>query len=168
MKVMGIDQSLTSTGVCVLDVDLTSRDYTVVHASCIHTAPTGLGGPQDTVNRARQIANAIDSIILDKGVHYVAMEGLSYASGGKATRSLAMLFGILLDRIKVPTVVVYTPSEIKKHATGKGTASKSEMLKAIEPIKPIYYQQLIETPASKGKFDMSDAFWIAHKHMESH
>ena len=117
--VVGVDSSLTATGLCEL-----SDDLEVV----LSTVGTKAGpGARHKLGRMRYLADDIAQRCVLSNV--VMFEGPSFASKGSATRDLAGLWWLVLDRLdelKV-TVGVVPPSVLKKWTTGKGTASKFQV-----------------------------------------
>lgn len=160
--VLGIDQSLTSTGVCVIaDID---GVHTIKYAGALATEPTGLGGYADVLNRANDIADRIENIIDLYGVNEIAIEGLSFGSVGDATRNLAILFGIICSRLNIDNPYTVPPTTLKKYATGNGRAKKQDMLASIEEKDIELFEGLSKKTIKAGKYDMADAFWLSkHK-----
>jgi Holliday junction resolvasome RuvABC endonuclease subunit len=56
-----------------------------------------------------------------------------------------------------PLHLVHTAT-LKKHATGSGKASKSEMVKAAQEV----FKGQVAWPSNKTKEDMADAIWVGH------
>ncbi|MGE5572964.1 MAG: hypothetical protein ACM3ZU_08110 [Bacteroidota bacterium] len=115
--VLGIDPSLTATGLVRLDEQdgLTSR--------VVRPRSTG-------VRRLIDIEQAVAQVA--EGVTLVALEG--YAFGAQASReALGELGGILkryLYQHAIPTIIV-PPSSVKKFACSRGNAKKDEMRLAV-------------------------------------
>lgn len=100
---------------------------------------------------------------------YVCMEGISYQSA--QTKSIMDLAGLnyiirydllryftsikeSIDRIKEYKLVVATPGEIKKFASGNGSAKKEIMIKLFETSHPnLYLIPKID--------DIADSFWMS-------
>ena len=117
MKVMGIDQSLTGTGVCVLE------DGELKRSKLIASKKKG-------VERIIEIKNELINIFKEVLPDYVAIEKYSFTPGRAMAFELGELIGVvkvtLAELGKIP-IVVYT-SHVKKFATGKGNADKSLVL----------------------------------------
>lgn len=89
------------------------------------------------------------------------MEGLSFGSMTNATRDLAKLQGIIekevFDRVGLVCEIV-APTSLKKFATGSGRAKKEEMFEALPEEISILFS---EVPKTKGRFDLTDAYFLA-------
>lgn len=158
MKYLGIDQSFTSCGLVVID------DYSqLIYHSIVKS------NPKDTVfKRAWDILKAIEKILVEYQVNYIAIEGLAFAKIGNATRSLAILQGVLVSnlqynppvghKLKSSEIPIISPSMLKKYATGKGKATKLDMIKAL----PLNISQQWSTISIKnGLDDLADAYHIS-------
>ncbi len=154
MIVLGLDQSLTCSGVVIMD------EGERVYAGVITTKKTERVGMEDVFYRTRMIAAELQALINHYKVQTVVMEGLSFGSRGNATRDLALLMGTIQANLRgFPRVV--PPPTLKKFATGNGKATKDEMVQAIAPIDPELFEQLMQTPKTKGRADIADAYWLA-------
>lgn len=111
MDVIGLDLSLTGTGLAVAD-------------SALKIEPLGTG-----MTRLRHLWELIWSYVTVADETLVVLEGYSYGSGNQA-HQMGELGGHiryhLWDRL-VPYVVV-PPATLKKFAAGKGNASKDLMV----------------------------------------
>lgn len=105
----------------------------------------------------------------DKCNVYVCMEGISYQSA--QTKSIMDLAGLnyiirydlikyftgiqeAISRIKKYKIIVATPGEIKKFASGNGSAKKEIMIKLFETTHPnLYLIPKID--------DVADSFWMS-------
>lgn len=112
MKIMGLDLSITSTGVCLPD----GSAYTI---KC--TAKQG--DKRLNIIRDRVRADAA-------GVGLVMMEDLPrHAHGAGVTGMVQGAVRVVLNDLHIPYVLV-TPATLKMFATGKGNADKSAMILA--------------------------------------
>lgn len=155
MRFLGIDQSFTSTGIVVLD------DYeNLVHHDIIATEK--YDDSLQIFQRMITISTQIIDIIKNHDVKFVAIEGLSFMSRGDATRNLAGLQGVLVSSIiqKYPSdsVTIVAPPTLKKYATGSGKAKKEDVFNSL----PTDIKELFgKIPVAKGRYDLSDAYWLA-------
>jgi crossover junction endodeoxyribonuclease RuvC len=133
--VMGIDPSLTGTGIVVL------RHGTLEFADTTKNQPE-LG----TIERVKRINETIMYVIENltsddesewKPPTRIVIEGFSYGSKGRGVFSIAYLgFRIReeLERLrikdKIPWIEV-SPSQLKQFATGKGNAGKEIILQQV-------------------------------------
>lgn len=163
MVVMGVDQSLTCTGICIMR-DLPVRE--VLHIEAIRTSKIHEDIYEDVFERGKAIALRIQQLSRDWDVDHIQFEALSLGSSGNATRNLAMLLGIIITVLWEKPATV-PPNTLKKYATGNGRAIKQEMLAAIEPVNPKLWEDLNNTTIAGGKYDIVDAFWAANYAMES-
>lgn len=119
---IGLDQSLTSTGIAVLPRE---GDQPVL----LENLPTGkLRGAE----RLRFIVSRIDEVLREYKPEYAALEGYSYGSTGRVFE-LGEAGGVvkltLFDH-KTPYLVV-PPASLKKFVSFKSEASKEDMAKAV-------------------------------------
>lgn len=118
----GIDQSLTGTGVVVLDNGGVLLSHTLIN-------PGKLRG----VERLAYISLTVGDIIRTYNVTNAMMEGYSYDSVHRGM-DLAELGGVLKLMLYTSKVHFKTPSpsQVKKFATGKGLATKERVMEAVE------------------------------------
>lgn len=112
MRIMGVDPSVSCTGVSLPDG----------HTFAIK--PKGKGD-----DRLREIADNLQIAAVGAGVELVVMEGLFGVYKGEAARIIPMVHGavrLTLLRLPVPYVVL-NPTSLKRFATGKSGASKTDM-----------------------------------------
>lgn len=139
MTILGIDPSLSSTGICLM-----SEDGQVIDSLAIKTDKVG----PERLSFFRQ--SFINLISMRPGIR-VFIEGYSFGSGGKR-ESMAELGGVIrltlydqaIKFIEVP------PKTLKKFATGNGNADKIQM--GVQLMK----EYGLEYPTS----DQTDAFWL--------
>jgi len=139
MAFLGIDQSLTGTGICILS------DAGDLVASATVTTDDLRDG-----ERLVYIKTAVANFLA--GVEFATLEGYSYDSVGRVFElgEIGGVLKVLLHEHHVPYVVV-APVLVKKFATGSVHASKDAMLAAA---------------ASQGhdfgaNDDQADAFFLA-------
>lgn len=154
---MGIDHSLTSTGIVVIDGD------TLLHSEAISTVKD-TGEILDTIRRVRLIAHRIKTIAEQFNVTHFAIEELAYNAKGNATRDVAVLFGAIVACIGQCSVT--PPTSLKKFATGYGFADKKQMVAAVANKHSAMHQLLTNTKVCQGRYDMADAFWLCQKEKE--
>lgn len=133
---MGLDLSLTSTG------------YSINGETGIIS--TNTKGPE----RLTRISNEIINLVISNPVDVVILEGYSFASRNSQAHSIGELGGAVRMRLwqtGVPYVVV-PPTCRAKFATGKGNASKNEVISSISAKTGIVW-------SGSGADDMCDA-WI--------
>lgn len=136
MNVLGVDPSLTGTGVA-------RPDGTVAVVR-----PGKLRG-------VRRLAYLRDALALELvGATVAVIEGYSYGSKGRALFDIGEWGGVLrllAFEMNVPYAIV-PPSTVKKFATGNGNAPKELML--TEAVKRLAYQG--------HNLDEVDALWLRH------
>jgi len=154
MIVMGLDQSYTSTGVCVF-----SDDGELIH-HCVIRSEKNEAVEHDKIRRAVDISDEIARITTDMNVDVVSIEGLSFGGNvGNTSRDLAGLQYLIVSKLLNCgcDVKITPPKQIKKFATGSGNASKIEMFEAL----PEKVKERIEIyKKTKGRYDVTDAYWI--------
>jgi len=135
MRTAGIDLSLTSTGLCISKVPRTIRSK--------------LRGAE----RLIEIRDELLKQLTENNVDVVALEGYSYSSRFSQAHSIGELGGV----VKVALwesgikIVVIPPTNRAKFATGRGNASKDEVVAAVLSMTTIERQP--------GLDDLCDA-WI--------
>jgi len=152
MKVMGIDQSFTSSGIIILNND------DIIHSECFKT-----NKEDNRFNRAYVITVRIKQLIDEYHPDIIEIEGLAFAMRGNATRDLAGLQFVIvtyLQEVMHKEVDIISPLTIKKFATGSGKAKKDEM---ISHLPEDVLQLFLSTGVKKttGLADLTDAYWIA-------
>jgi crossover junction endodeoxyribonuclease RuvC len=123
MRVLGIDPSLTATGVAL-------PDGTVATVA----VKLSKGGRLKHVRESDRLIAIRDRVacLLDD-VDLVVVEGYSYGSGFQAHQlgELGGVLRVLLTEAGVAWVEV-APTRVKRYATGKGNAGKADMLLAAQ------------------------------------
>jgi Holliday junction resolvasome RuvABC endonuclease subunit len=117
---VGLDLSLTATGVAVLDkADLLTGRL---------APPKNLDGP----DRLIWFYEGVDKIVVDYAPKYVAIEGYSFNSKARqhALGELGGVIRTLLRRRKCPFLVV-PPMTLKKFVAGSGQADKSIVMREL-------------------------------------
>ena len=135
--VIGLDLSLTSTGIAMPDG---STDVISVN--------------QKDVLRLISLRNAIMEKINQYKHPIVVLEGYSFAQRNSNAHSLGELGGVVKTALVEAdcTLVVVAPTQRAKFATGKGNASKAEVVSSISARTGIVW-------SGKGADDKVDA-WI--------
>ena len=115
MNILSLDLSLTSTGYC-------------------HNGETGVISVDKTgPHRLWLIKRKVEDLIIEFSIDVVAIEGYSFASRNSQAHSIGELGGVirlLLWELGRPVVVI-PPTCRAKFATGKGNASKNEVISSI-------------------------------------
>ncbi|PZR55260.1 hypothetical protein DNL40_02495 [Xylanimonas oleitrophica] len=129
MKVVGLDLSLTSTGVAV--VWAAPRAGHLAQVDRIRTSPAGDTYPARW-SRLRDIVDEAMAWVSDD-TDLVVLEGLAYASKSPHATERAGLWWMLAHRLLVNDhrLAVVTPSARAKYATGSGAAGKDTVLAAV-------------------------------------
>jgi Holliday junction resolvasome RuvABC endonuclease subunit len=136
MNILGIDLSLTSTGISVNG-----------ETGTITTQAKG-------AERLSIISLAILDAVIDNSIEIVAIEGYSFASRNSQAFSIGELGGVVRTRLwerNIPFVDI-PPTCRAKFATGRGNAAKTEVMSSISAKTGMIF-------AGKGADDMCDA-WI--------
>lgn len=167
---MGLDQSLTSTGVVIADISTnlrTSEPHIEIEVKeAIKTEKVLEDYIPDTLFRGTIIANRLLALIAANNVQAICFESLSLGSKGNATRTLPMLLGIILAKLSdecfVKGIKTYhvAPKSLKKLATGNGNAGKKEMYAQLEVADPELHQWLDNQPINIGRYDIVDAYFL--------
>lgn len=155
---IGIDQSYTSTGLVGIDDNETIITQEVI---------SSLKCDGDYFTRSKIVSESIAAKIntIDQYTDHqikIAMEGLAFGMRGTTLQTLAGLQYMIVNAIREEGFdpVVFTPSTVKKLATGSGKASKQDMFDNLpDKVKKMFEQ----IPKSQGRGDLTDAYWIAMK-----
>lgn len=124
MKSFGIDLSLTSTGVAMVD------DGKLALHGTIKTTPDGKR-PKDEIERLHGIVDQVVSFLKEFKPDIVVLEGIAFMAHN--TTAIAQLAGLsylvrsVLTKMTIPYLVV-APSSLKKFITGKGNSPKDTMM----------------------------------------
>jgi crossover junction endodeoxyribonuclease RuvC len=133
--------------VITFDLSLTATGWAGPDGSGVLLPPAGVG---KGVERLRWIRDAV--LELAAGADLVVLEGYSFASKGRAVVSIGELGGVVrlaLHEAGLPVVEV-SPSSRAKYATGKGNASKDQVL--VEAVRRLDY--------AGHSHDEADALWL--------
>ena len=127
MKIVGIDPSLTSTGLAAVFLDGESHEVAVDR---IKSKPVS----SDLDARWERLYDIrVEIADWTRGADLVVVEGLAYASPSPFSAERAGLWWLVIDhelRRQVPVAVV-PPAVRAKYATGRGNAGKDEVLAAV-------------------------------------
>lgn len=129
-RVIGIDLSLTSTGIA----DFTPHGREIA-TETIRSYPTDGDGAHGAHARFTTIVQKIGDRMVFGGdpPALVVLEGPSYGSRGAGTWDRAGLWWLLVDHLimfRRPLAIV-PPALVKKYATGRGNATKTDMAVAL-------------------------------------
>lgn len=116
MKILGIDQSLTGTGISVIS------DGKLEYSTVIKSKFKG-------VKRLIDIKTQLVDIYKANNPNYVAMEGYGFMTKGRGFElgELGGVIKVTFSELGNPPIVVH-PSHLKKFVTGKGNCDKSLVL----------------------------------------
>ena len=150
---IGIDQSYTNTGFCVIDYNGLVFDFGTIKT-------TDKDG--DHFDRCKIISDQVIALAFKHIPTAIAIEGLAYGMRGDATRSLAGLQFVVITALREhafnPEIVA--PLTLKKFATGTGKADKKEMIASL----PTCVSGMFVSGGFKkttGLADLADAYFLA-------
>lgn len=152
MRSVGIDQSLTNTGLVMLDTG-GGYEYRLI------TSDT----TKNTEDRCQYIAAKVRAFCEDYEPDVMVIEGLSFGSQTNATRDLAKLQGIINIFLRNSVILCsypksVAPASLKKFATDNGKAKKEEMFENL----PKHFRDVFSSvPKTKGRYDLTDAYFLA-------
>lgn len=121
---VGLDLSLTSTGVAIIHGD-------VVTVQRVTSKGTKGATSEQQVERLLDIVGRIIALVPDSDATKIAVEGPSYGSTGSAAHILGGLWWLVRAAFRDADIVVVPPGTVKKYATGRGNAGKDEVLAAV-------------------------------------
>lgn len=128
MRYMGIDQSLTGTGVVIIENNV------IIHQQLLTTKKTK-NTKCPTIDYTRRLIilkNTIKELIVSFGIGMIAMEGIAFGAKGRAIFDIGGLSHLLREafiELDKPFIIV-PPATLKKFWTGKGNANKGDMINA--------------------------------------
>ena len=151
MVVVGIDQSISSTGIVILE------DSNIIHHEII-----GSDINLDDVSRCESICERVCELINQYDTGKVVCEGLAFSASGDATRKLAGLQFLIISYIKrlteINNISVVAPTTLKKFATGNGRGNKEDLFESLPNDDKAIVETYLKT---KGRYDITDAYWLA-------
>lgn len=159
-KILGIDQSFTSSGLVV--IDKTSKDVVFCERFCSTKEFDIFERAWEVVNKIVQIANIYHPEI-------IIIEGLAFGGFGNSTRNLSGLQFMIISQLRFVhgfDVEVVAPTTVKKIASGSGGAKKKDVLANLPPEVLEYFKSL-GYKKTKGLLDLNDAYWIAQSYFLS-
>ena len=143
-RVLGIDSSLTATGLCQVDWH-GPNNWTIDTATVGAPKPTADKSKRAMVRRVNALMRQIESAITDGGSelkltfgesitvpNLIAVEGLAYGAKGDSAWVLPWVFGRVIElaeKYDVPLLVVGTTARAK-FVTGRGNADKDTVMLA--------------------------------------
>lgn len=163
-KFIGIDQSYTSSGYCVID-----ESGSVIELGTVKTSSKDNG---DIYNRSYVVATALAELVEKYNPEYFGIEGLAFSMMGNATRDLAGLQFVIITQFRHNTkygnnMVIVSPNLLKKFATGSGKAKKQDMVNAL-PKDVLMMIEEKKYKKSTGLYDVADAYFIAMYTLEEY
>jgi crossover junction endodeoxyribonuclease RuvC len=120
MKILGIDQSYTSSGIVLLEEEELVSGHKFVANKEINR-----------FGQAYEIATHIANIVDEFQPDVIAIEGLAFGMRGNVTRDLGGLQFVIiahLQEVMKREVDIIAPTSVKKFATGSGKAKKEDMI----------------------------------------
>ena len=182
MKVLGIDQSLKSTGLCLVDSSgkILSRkiieiDKTDVKKEIDKRFEVHKNETVKKVSMCEYVVKQITDFIRVEEPDVIIIEGLAFGIKGDATRTLgALQFMIISDIMSgffhmspnraEESIEIVAPTSLKKFATGKGSGSKEDLFEALpDEVK----DDFSKFPKTRGRYDLTDAYWLSQWGVEN-
>lgn len=157
-RVISLDQSLSNCSWIVWEDGLI-YDYGVIHTTNIDP---------DHI-RIMKITEQLRNIIVENNVSTLALESLSFGSISTSVRVLAGLYYsiLIMNELEGNNFVEFTPSSVKKFATGSGKAKKPDMWNALPETVKAKFMKTHKTIAS-GKYDLADGYHIGRMYLENY
>lgn len=152
MKILGIDQSYTSSGIVLLE----KGEFLKGHKFVADKVRNRFG-------QAHEIAHHIAAIVEEFVPDIIAIEGLAFGMRGNVTRDLGGLQFVIIAHLQEVLnyeIDIIAPTSAKKFATGSGRAKKEEMINSL-PKHVHDYCTNLGMKKTTGLADMADAYWIA-------
>jgi len=161
MKVLGIDQSYSCTGLVLL------RDDELVHTEALKSPKA-----MDVHERANWIGTHIQMLADVHKPDVIAIEGLAFGMRGDATRDLAGLQFVIINKLRFHCrgqfpIEIVSPKTVKKFATDDGKAKKEALYEALPENAQKQFLKL-GVKKTTGLYDLTDAYWIAKVAEDKH
>lgn len=127
MKIIGFDPSLSSTGYAVVEI----QNNKILSAGLIKTNPK-----IDTHERIFEIYKNVKDIIAKHDAEHAALEESFYGKNVKTSNLLAQVRMVIIIACMEHgmSVSLFSPNSIKKCITGRGHASKEQVLYMVREI----------------------------------
>ena len=128
MRIIGIDPSLTGTGIATIDTN--HPDHIRIHTETIHSTKTGNTITHRLTRFGTVADRLLDTIPNNPDPDLAIIEGPAYSAHGAGTWDRAgMWWNIarILHRLGIPTIEV-PPATRCQYATGKGNAAKDVVM----------------------------------------
>ena len=168
--IIGIDYSLTSPAICVMNGEKLNFYYLTSKKKYDGKMADNIEGQlhddwDNPMHRFGLISDWVFYVLLDlhEGDYEIFIEGYSYGSKGQGLFQIAENCGILKYRLQEQNLPYETvvPSVVKKGATGKGNADKDMMYNAFVAetnidLKSIFETEKVGNPIS----DIADSYFI--------
>lgn len=175
---MGIDPSIRSTGICVIEnEDIGVARYYLVTSSVTkkfiknarnlisiiqyeHVAPASPSARDKELAKTHNVISAatlIRRIIETEHPDVIVLEAVAFAANGTIDQLAGLNYIIRQDILETGCkLVVVSPSVIKKNAIGNGAAGKEDMIRAWVVVQPQF------AALSNQKIDdLADAYFMA-------
>lgn len=128
MSTIGLDLSLTATGVAVWDQENQRVTYTKVITTSKQSHP-------EDDERYWYITKKIMQVITEHNLQGIAIEAPAFQGMEKRPSELAGVVKVVLYRHGYDYILV-APNTLKKYATGNGRADKPEMVRWAQKFDP--------------------------------
>lgn len=125
--VLGIDASLTATGLCRVIIESIGDPVNqppIIEVCTLSTFKPRLKTKREYSVRVSHVIDQIEGAF--EGIDLVCMEDLAYGAKGEAVWVLPWIFGRIIDLCERhdKELIVVSTSQVKMYATGKGNAKK--------------------------------------------
>jgi Holliday junction resolvasome RuvABC endonuclease subunit len=174
MKIAGIDYSLTSPAICIHEGNiwdynkckfyyLTSKKKWLVNSEQFYG--TEYEKYDSDTHRYDNLSKWSSNIILNGKVEKCFIEGYAFGAVGRVFQ-IAENTGLLKYKLWKDNIPfgVFAPSEIKKHASGKGNSNKEKLYECFLEETKIDIRKILDIPNEKvwnPVSDIVDAYYIA-------
>lgn len=127
MRVLGVDASLTATGLCRVDIEPIGdpvNQPAIIEVCTLSTFKPRLKTKREYSVRVSHVIEQVEGAFED--VDLVVMEDLAYGAKGEAVWVLPWIFGRIIDLCEKhdKELIVASTSQVKMYATGKGNTKK--------------------------------------------
>ena len=136
MLIAGIDLSLTATGIALIDTEAKAFGDEPVVVHTLRSKGVKGDGLASRARRLRLLADAVETLVY--AADYAVIEQPAFSQTGGSHHDRSGLWWITVERLasRAVSTVEIPPTSLKKYVTGKGNASKMEVMAKLIRLMP--------------------------------
>lgn len=163
MIILGIDPSLSHTGLAILDYNVDIQQGKVLATQVCITTPK-----EKIEDRLDFIYNALQKLANEYPINMIAFEELPCMKNNSTIKKMAYVLGIILLFSKQSQIKIhgYYPLTIRSTITGNIKSSKEEVAKEVLSILKTTKEGLYFSNKKQYYHDVTDAIAVAFTHLK--